>query len=188
MRGAREALKRRARRSGIIPAYAGSTWRGRLARRRTRDHPRVCGEHDQWGSLTEHRMGSSPRMRGAQGQKTGGGSRPGSSPRMRGAPPPEPRQALPARGIIPAYAGSTWSRSAPTRGGWDHPRVCGEHFLHANRRASRQGSSPRMRGAPRHAPVASDAVGIIPAYAGSTAPSFLKVSQYRDHPRVCGEH
>ena len=167
MRGAREALKRRARRSGItpayagstvpgrrarprrriIPAYAGSTWRGRLARRRTRDHPRVCGEHDQWGSLTEHRMGSSPRMRGAQGPKNG-----------RRKPP----------GIIPAYAGSTPRTSSSASRTGDHPRVCGEHVVSFRSHPRRVGSSPRMRGAllARESPRVQ--AGIIPAYAGST--------------------
>ena len=31
------------------------------------------------------------------------------------------------QGIIPAYAGSTWSPGAPSALLWDHPRVCGEH-------------------------------------------------------------
>ena len=30
--------------------------------------------------------------------------------------------------------------------------------------------------------------GIIPAYAGNTAPLSIKVVERRDHPRVCGEH
>ena len=138
-----------------------------MADGRARDHLRVCGEHSA----------SAVSVSAAQG----------SSPRMRGAP-----RAVHARagraGIIPAYAGSTAPSTLSLFWSRDHPRVCGEHATAKCTSCSRPGSSPRMRGAPRHAPVASDAVGIIPAYAGSTAPSFLKVSQYRDHPRVCGEH
>ena len=187
MRGAREALKRRARRSGIIPAYAGSTvpgrrarprrriipayagstWRGRLARRRTRDHPRVCGEHDQWGSLTEHRMGSSPRMRGALLAR--------ESPRVQA-------------GIIPAYAGSTAARWRPPTTAWDHPRVCGEHCALLSQSLPVPGSSPRMRGALEPCRVAALRPGIIPAYAGSTRRRASGSAPRRDHPRVCGEH
>ena len=50
----------------------------------------------------------------------------GSSPRMRGAHwLPDPPQ-LPA-GIIPAYAGSTFSSLLVLFLIGDHPRVCGEH-------------------------------------------------------------
>ena len=112
-------------------------------------------------------MGSSPRMRGAQGQKTGGGSRPGSSPRMRGAPP-------------------RTSSSASRTG--DHPRVCGEHVVSFRSHPRRVGSSPRMRGAllARESPRVQ--AGIIPAYAGSTTPRARRFRCRRDHPRVCGEH
>ena len=41
----------------------------------------------------------------------------------------------------------------------------------------------RVPGADAHAPS-----GIIPAYAGSTLQGRAKTCQYRDHPRVCGEH
>ena len=30
---------------GIIPAYAGNTWRFRVLAQSLGDHPRVCGEH-----------------------------------------------------------------------------------------------------------------------------------------------
>ena len=44
MRGALFLFGRR-RRGGIIPAYAGSTWRSWRRSNCRRDHPRVCGEH-----------------------------------------------------------------------------------------------------------------------------------------------
>ena len=50
------------------------------------------------------------------------------------------------------------------------------------------GSSPRMRGAHFHHGFYRVGVGIIPAYAGSTEPSWPRASAWRDHPRVCGEH
>ena len=71
-------------------------------------------------------------------------------------------------GIIPAYAGSTTSGWTGTRTWEDHPRVCGEHSTLTVMDFEISGSSPRMRGARHIEPDARIAVGIIPAYAGST--------------------
>ena len=132
-----------------------------------RDHPRVCGEHQNNILQTHGCLGSSPRMRGAR--------------------------RVPARregvgGIIPAYAGSTSLRFPPCVYSRDHPRVCGEHSARLIARHVYRGSSPRMRGAPSllYNPRGTD--GIIPAYAGSTLGSTRSAAPRRDHPRVCGEH
>ena len=105
-RGARRRRPAWRRRSGIIPAYAGST--GGALRRpgATRDHPRIRGEH----------LRGAPRVGGAVG----------SSPHTRGAPRHRAHLAQRQR-IIPAYAGSTrfWCRRRPRD--WDHPRIRGEH-------------------------------------------------------------
>ena len=106
MRGARLDLIDLGLGSGIIPAYAGSTSRAPCWPSSCRDHPRVCGEHRRASARPSPLRGSSPRMRGAPGQ-------PSSSPAD--------------AGIIPAYAGSTWSRHDVMLIGGDHPRVCGEH-------------------------------------------------------------
>ena len=45
MRGTPVHVRPRARRHGIIPAYAGNTMCATPALPSTRDHPRVCGEH-----------------------------------------------------------------------------------------------------------------------------------------------
>ena len=59
---------------------------------------------------------------------------------------PLPRDALPALGITPAYAGkSLWSGSVRVWV-WDHPRVCGEKVAVCHDHASGVGSPPRMRG------------------------------------------
>ena len=50
------------------------------------------------------------------------------------------------------------------------------------------GSSPRMRGAPRHGVFAGMRSRIIPADAGSTAVCAGYLGQGGDHPRGCGEH
>ena len=132
---------------GIIPAYAGSTCYGVVELVLNRDHPRVCGEHEDARGHLAQGGGSSPRMRGAQHQD----------------------HRFPRReGIIPAYAGSTWDLPFGRSSTRDHPRVCGEHpTLNASALCG-TGSSPRMRGAPAAELRSAGGAGIIPAYAGST--------------------
>ena len=72
------------------------------------------------------------------------------------------------QGIIPADAGSTFSRRAILRVTEDHPRGCGEHQGQIALDSLPGGSSPRMRGAPLDGVVVHVVVGIIPADAGST--------------------
>ena len=71
-------------------------------------------------------------------------------------------------GIIPAYAGSTRHGQRYSSQGWDHPRVCGEHYMPLAPAQTSMGSSPRMRGAQHLCRLHLFAKGIIPAYAGST--------------------
>ena len=111
----------------------------------------------------------------------------GSSPRMRGALDHHPR-VVALEGIIPAYAGSTRARPPRPGGCRDHPRVCGEHARGMMLQAHRTGSSPRMRGALSALGLRGQALGIIPAYAGSTTPRRRRRPWAGDHPRVCGEH
>ena len=112
---------------------------------------------------------------------------PGSSPRMRGAHP-DPVRCRAALGIIPAYAGSTATRSTSCPTAWDHPRVCGEHTSTLSAWTIVLGSSPRMRGARTPQRDARRRPRIIPAYAGSTSRPARRRTAPRDHPRVCGEH
>ena len=107
MRGTPPVGHPRCRTMGIIPAYAGNTRRWWNARSPTRDHPRVCGEHLRTLLSTCVALGSSPRMRGTRARRG-------------------ERRIL--RGIIPAYAGNTSSRTANGGHQRDHPRVCGEHY------------------------------------------------------------
>ena len=115
--------------NGIIPARAGSSVSPDPSSLEWGDHPRACGEQDELGYKLLAIEGSSPRVRGA---------------------------VLFCRlnpyfvGIIPARAGSSdpaavvlvfgrWGSSPRVRGavielngcaGRDHPRACGEQFLH----------------------------------------------------------
>ena len=167
MRGARSFETHQVPRIGIIPAYAGSTRVRPHGRLRRGDHPRVCGEHNDYRQCLGTCQGSSPRMRGAQ------------TPRSR---------RLGEGGIIPAYAGSTTHVLLNLSVSRDHPRVCGEH-MHITIITNRdRGSSPRMRGAQRQQLQQPVLPGIIPAYAGSTTRYSSNEGPGQDHPRVCGEH
>ena len=152
---------------GIIPAYAGNTRAGDCKRPPNRDHPRVCGEHSLKQFLALSFPGSSPRMRGTLG-----------------------KVALAALlfGIIPAYAGNTFTLVKTCFVGGDHPRVCGEHPIVPHSASVPMGSSPRMRGTLHIRSGQSRRAGIIPAYAGNTRRGQREGRGWRDHPRVCGEH
>ena len=132
---------------GITPAYAGSTAILGLPSHRSRDHPRVCGEHFFWTKKRSQRPGSPPRMRGA---------------RRHG----EQQERM--VGITPAYAGSTANRFSMPHTWRDHPRVCGEHVKGLRNMYRDLGSPPRMRGAHDVRSLTSPSPGITPAYAGST--------------------
>ena len=167
MRGTLACGSMRRKTFGIIPAYAGNTMIVSVPHVHWWDHPRVCGEHLAETVTTVLKQGSSPRMRGTRRRTSA---------------------SVPARRIIPAYAGNTelllrrhhWCR--------DHPRVCGEHLAMTSVACERTGSSPRMRGTrPDRQPQGRGQI-IIPAYAGNTSSSCSYAPSYRDHPRVCGEH
>ena len=111
---------------------------------------------------------------------------PGSSPRVRGAV--LCRAGSPAGpGIIPARAGSSCGGFSRLWASRDHPRACGEQAIAAGPRAGYAGSSPRVRGAEAQPHARSDALGIIPARAGSSAHCRCGGQAARDHPRACGE-
>ena len=107
---------------------------------------------------------------------------------MRGEHPGFPRFKGSGWGIIPACAGSTGFGETSPIIGRDHPRVRGEHVGRLTRWCSRQGSSPRARGARHLGRGDAGAAGIIPACAGSTAGELPAPCRGGDHPRVRGEH
>ena len=167
MRGTRQLRQLGRQRPRIIPAYAGNTMACKPFLRPIRDHPRVCGEHPVTTPDSDTVAGSSPRMRGTRHTC---------------------RPTLPRAGIIPAYAGNTPPCSHSHTVTRDHPRVCGEHPFPEYSGLYSTGSSPRMRGTRISAVSAGLKTGIIPAYAGNTAYWAIQMPQFRDHPRVCGEH
>ena len=166
-RGALQGVSAAALRVGIIPAYAGSTSDEESGEVSRGDHPRIRGEHLLLQLLLAVGQGSSPHTRGA---------------------PRRPRKASGSSGIIPAYAGSTELTTFCRILCRDHPRIRGEHFDHIVGRHDAGGSSPHTRGALSGITIHDLSVGIIPAYAGSTARYRCSNSNRRDHPRIRGEH
>ena len=167
VRGALVAVEDVVEVPGIIPACAGSTSGTGLSHGRSRDHPRLCGEHHQPELRHEGRAGSSPLVRGAPFATLFMGT---------------------TRGIIPACAGSTWEEWTALAERWDHPRLCGEHGVALTTGRDGMGSSPLVRGARAPREVPGGNTGIIPACAGSTRTGAAQRSPSRDHPRLCGEH
>ena len=166
-RGAPRCPARACRPSRIIPAYAGSTSEAPSTSQAHGDHPRIRGEHVSF-------LGS--------GVVAGG-----SSPHTRGALPPSALRSS-TRGIIPAYAGSTSHWGALWHLFADHPRIRGEHKQVHISVNTFEGSSPHTRGAPEDTVAGDHAIGIIPAYAGSTSRSGAGARRRADHPRIRGEH
>ena len=166
-RGAQTPRNARPSRSGIIPAYAGSTRDRRRRHPSNPDHPRIRGEH--------------------VGEATGGHLGAGSSPHTRGAPSRAPSPSSSSR-IIPAYAGSTARSPCTYPSMADHPRIRGEHLPPVPRKRARNGSSPHTRGARDLVDFGVVWTGIIPAYAGSTHPARRPRMGDGDHPRIRGEH
>ena len=147
VRGALEYRQRVFKRRGIIPACAGSTPSRISADSSSRDHPRMCGEHNM--------------------QEMGRACGRGSSPHVRGALTATFRP-VDDLGIIPACAGSTAFQANDKVVFRDHPRMCGEHAALNVEALAAAGSSPHVRGAPWLGTSVSRSWRIIPACAGST--------------------
>ena len=166
-RGAPRRTRPRHRRRRIIPAYAGSTPATMTARPKSKDHPRIRGEHSLREIDMDSTVGSSPHTRGALSLR---------------------HFHLFSFGIIPAYAGSTVVPLPGATLAWDHPRIRGEHLRGAPRVGCAVGSSPHTRGALRQQHLPRPGGGIIPAYAGSTRALNPGGVFSADHPRIRGEH
>ena len=152
---------------GIIPACAGNTLCIDGIGLPTRDHPRVCGEHESIVDTSLIDVGSSPRVRGTLLIIL---------------------SEIGWVGIIPACAGNTSPHKSASEAVRDHPRVCGEHLREIGSETIPMGSSPRVRGTQQLVKAVGDIVGIIPACAGNTVSLTMPMVGIGDHPRVCGEH
>ena len=90
------------------------------------------------------------------------------------------------RGIIPARAGFTCLCSGTEDRTRDHPRSRGVYFPLLSISVVNSGSSPLARGLPWKHEADFTEAGIIPARAGFTQCSIMKVRTYTDHPRSRG--
>ncbi len=146
VRGAVPCRRRPCRRSGTIPAGAGSSAGVRHGLGHVGDHPRGCGEQAQRLAGLDGVQGPSPRVRGAVGVELRSPPEGGPSPRVRGAGWPS-RLLAGGAGTIPAGAGSSgWCPPWRSCTG-DHPRGCGEQLGGVGHRVVEVGPSPRVRGA-----------------------------------------
>ena len=93
----------------IIPACAGNTSERLGESTPFRDHPRLRGEHSDYGCETGEGHGSSPLARGT---------------------PPTRRRSFTHHRIIPACAGNTAGKDSIAAWLADHPRLRGEHVGH----------------------------------------------------------
>ena len=161
--GARSGIPR----DGLIPAWAGKTSSSASPRPPSRAHPRVGGENGNGPTAGNPMYGSSPRGRGKL------------------ILPCELRYMF---GLIPAWAGKTWSSQLELSKPSAHPRVGGENAFRPLRTLVVRGSSPRGRGklpptSQRHA-----CPGLIPAWAGKTISCHWSATASPAHPRVGGEN
>ena len=151
---------------GITPAYAGKSLLKLLHHVGLRDHPRVCGEKGAPVPNVPVAAGSPPRMRGKV---------------------PRNLTDYQTRRITPAYAGKRRALLFQARQYGDHPRVCGEKWVILQKYLAGQGSPPRMRGKDQALKYAVKGARITPAYAGKSTGGTAALSDFGDHPRVCGE-
>ena len=68
-----------------------------------------------------------------------------------------------------------------------HPRVCGELPTPPGEQTGTAGSSPRVRGTPRHRRTPPSCWRFIPACAGNSRKMSCARCSWSVHPRVCGE-
>ena len=165
MRGKPHCATKRDQCGRIIPAHAGQTACHRSADGCRSDHPRACGANAWLSSLAWSMSGSSPRMRGKHGVRSG------TNAGVR---------------IIPAHAGQTTGGSTNYAPASDHPRACGANINPDIGGVMNRGSSPRMRGKLVMARRRTPRRRIIPAHAGQTFRSSYKSIRQPDHPRACG--
>ncbi|STD38244.1 Domain of uncharacterised function (DUF2825) [Corynebacterium striatum] len=148
-RGGRETAPEQSTPAGLIPAYAGRTYSmiGFFAPERA--HPRLRGADVMLFSPSSVTWGSSPLTRGGRALD-------------------DAAEAL--NGLIPAYAGRTrWSLPNQPTGG-AHPRLRGADLMRCGASARCNGSSPLTRGGLAWLGKLHEVTGLIPAYAGRTAP------------------
>ena len=89
--------------------------------------------------------------------------------------------------FIPAPAGNAGRQRRHCKASTVHPRACGERVVQADDSPLYTGSSPRLRGTPRHHRPSAAENRFIPAPAGNAAAVAHDGLHPPVHPRACGE-
>ena len=151
----------------LIPAHAGKTalmpWRTASVSA----HPRSRGENARSPICARPTDGSSPLTRGKRS----------SCVRVQAD-----------RGLIPAHAGKTHTRSRGRARGPAHPRSRGENIMNLLGDAADNGSSPLTRGKLRLGGLVLRRARLIPAHAGKTTGRPTGQIRPPAHPRSRGEN
>ena len=150
---------------GSIPAGAGEPERHCRHSARSWVYPRGCGGTRQPAVRPERAAGLSPRVRGNL---------------VIVRVPSQPS------GSIPAGAGEPRGGALPGQGRGVYPRGCGGTVQYAQKEASHQGLSPRVRGNPHAEHHLRLRVGSIPAGAGEPCKPSCRGRGARVYPRGCG--
>ena len=166
-RGKRPGLGLLLRRPGLIPAHAGKTASMRRDSTVHWAHPRSRGENHGVQSRIVNQTGSSPLTRGKR------------------VPPQRHGE---AKGLIPAHAGKTRTRSARATRNRAHPRSRGENARPVSERSRAVGSSPLTRGKRVRCRAEREHPGLIPAHAGKTDKVAGALIGAGAHPRSRGEN
>ena len=129
----------------ITPACAGK--RGHEVRTKwgNQDHPRMCGEKNNWQFSCTIDAGSPPHVRGKAAELP---------------------DTFICAGITPACAGKRFVVPFHRVREKDHPRMCGEKFITGCPYILWKGSPPHVRGKGDPLWVLAGALGITPACAG----------------------
>ena len=151
----------------FIPACAGNTTPGTVAKLALTVHPRMCGEHHGPQGTGKNMFGSSPHVRGTRDLV---------------------EAAFLRRRFIPACAGNTARPPSWKVSGSVHPRMCGEHALPLLAGRADFGSSPHVRGTLSAGGRHGSGERFIPACAGNTKMPRIASGRVPVHPRMCGEH
>ena len=109
----------------ITPAYAGTTATLLINNQSARDHPRIRGNHRNFGANNYDILGSPPHTR---------------------EPPQIQRRARRRYRITPAYAGTTRRINNALSDLQDHPRIRGNHKLSESELNNLTVDHPRIRG------------------------------------------
>ncbi len=156
------------------PARAGSRARPGASGRRSREHPRVCGEQSPPRCCSSRSRREHPRVCGEQRhyvEPFAGGL--GTPPRVRGAASVWPGW-LCRSGNTPACAGSRPVSCRTTGTRREHPRVCGEQQRGYGSLHRRRGTPPRVRGADVITVGRGMGIGNTPACAGSRVRDLVR--------------